>query len=174
MRPDDKTEPDDTGGLSERRVGSLDELMNVDAVVRERGYFLLLRYVGKKDGEDAFEAAPARLFCDPGDEIGRLRISEGPYVVNMNDLEIAVLQGGDFRLARYAGQIDGEDMFAPLDGKITGEGAHGLTELHVGDDRYLLILEDLQDAVTDPATYDPNRDGPPYPIDVLRGPPQPE
>jgi hypothetical protein len=173
-RKDGGAEPNDEGELNQRRVGRLEELLNLDAVVRERGYFLLLRYVGQKDGQDAFEAAPARMFSDPEGEIGRLRIGQDGYVVNLSDLEIAVLEGGNFRAARYEGQVNGEDMFAPLQGRIIGTDAPGLPELHIGEERYLLILEDFQDAVTDPATYDPHRDGPPYPIDVLRDPPGPE
>lgn len=146
----------------------------MDAAVRERGYFLLLRYVGQKDGKDAFEGAPARLFSDPEGGVGQLRIGDDAYVVNLDDLELALVDGGDFRIVLCAGQVQGEDMFARVDGKIIGEGADGLTELCIGEERYLLRHEDFLDAVTDPATYDPNRDGPPYPIDVLRDPPQPE
>ena len=114
MDPADDERDTDAGESGERR-GSMDDLADAKAVTEEHGYFLIVRYIG---------------------------------------------------------QVEGQDAFKPVAAKLVGAGSAG--QLRIGDEGYALNLEDLEEAVTNPQTYNPDEDGPPHPIDVLRDPPQPE
>jgi hypothetical protein len=65
-----------------------------------------------------------------------------------------------------------EDMYSleALPAKLIGEKGAPTIGLRIEDETYIVRVHDLEDALTDPATYDEGEDGP-MPIDVLRAPP---
>ena len=109
---------------------------------------------------------------DESDE-DRLRKRRGS-VEQLHDFHAVAAEHGHFPMLRYIGQVDGEDAFEGFAAKLIGDPSGGWGQLRIAGETFLLNMEHLVDAVTDPATYDPDEDGPPHPIDVLRDPPQPE
>ena len=155
---------------------SAEQLRDWAAVASEHGAFLALRRVGEEGGKFVHAAVTARLYGSGN--AGRLVIDNKWYLLNLDHLAAAIeKRPSEMPLMHYRARVRGEDLFAPVDAELADyEGADGDTaaELRIDGTTYLVFLDDLENAITDPATFDPDKYGPPYPIDVLRDPPQPE
>jgi len=70
-------------------------------------------------------------------------------------------------MVRHARELEDEVLFEPLTGRIFGDES-GPSELLVGDQCFLFVVDDVWAALTDPKTFRWDEDDGPTPIDVLR------
>jgi hypothetical protein len=181
----------------DRSGGAVAEISREHARLGELGYVLMFRDLGQvhSDHDELVEGVPAHFKAENGDPGLSMWIGEDYYVTRLDDVEVALKnplpaavleedppdpdiflsreecleQQGTLLMVRWAREVEGEeDFYQPLVSRFVERGP-GYIELSVGRAQYGFLAQDFWAALTDPATFRRDEEGP-LPIDVLRGP----